>query len=1029
FIARQAGLDREVVIKVLAPDLAAGISADRFEREIKLAASLQQANIVPILAAGESQGMPYYTMPFVEGESLRARLAKDGALPVNMALGVVRDVAKALSYAHQRGVVHRDIKPDNVLYSGGTAVVTDFGIAKAISAARTSTEGATLTQLGTSIGTPAYMSPEQAAGDPNVDHRADIYSLGCMAYELLTGQTPFSGRTPARTLAAHMTETPRPVAELRAEVPPALAELVARCLEKEPSRRPQSGAEVVQALEAITSGGMSSAPGLLRTAPVTLGRALAMYATAFVVVAIVARAAVIALGVPDWFFPGAMIVMALGLPVMLATWYVHRTMRRLAVTSGPQGTGAPAPAGTLQTLAVKASPMLTWRRAWMGGVAAMGAFVLLVGAFMTLRAMGIGPAGSLLASGKMGDRERLIVTDFQSSDTSLVTLVTEAVRTTLGQSRVISIMPPAAIGAALQRMQVAPASRIDLKLARDVAQREGVRAIVDGSIQSIPGGYIVSLRLVSTDSASTLAAFQATANSPRELLETIDGLTRKLRGKIGESLRDVRDSPALEHVTTPSIEALRIYAEAAKSIDMGGNPIEGAARLREAIKLDTTFAMAYRKLGVALSNAGLPRGGIDSALERAYRYRDRLTERERLMAVGTYYQLGPGRDRREAIKAYEALLAIDSTESGAANNLASILNGRREFVRAESLYRKSLASGRATSQQYTNLMGALFNSGKVDEAEKVANAYKEKFPNAVQVALIGNNFLYQRGQVDSMEKVLRALSKSDNPIVKVNAIGNLANLSVLHGRYAEALQLGTEAQKIAQSLGAPKRDDFNDTLNVAWVQLAVLDDTTGAVRRVDRLLAKRDLKAMPAAQRPYGSLATFYATAGNTVKAREFLALDDAVIPDTATRRIHEPTRHGILASILTGEKKYPEALREAWASDTTYDGPDGSCSVCVLDDIGWIWSHAGQADSAIAYFEKYLNTPYYGRIGFDAGTRPLITERLGELYESKGDVVNAAKYYRAFIALWDKADPAVQPKVGEARRRLSRLADTERKP
>jgi serine/threonine-protein kinase len=260
FVADETALDRKVVIKVLPPETAAQVSLERFKREILLAAKLQHPHIVPLLAAGESQGLPYFTMPFVAGESLRLRLAQHGELPVKDAVRVLREIASALAYAHEHGIVHRDIKPDNVLLSGGSAMVTDFGVAKALSAS-TNAEHANTTSLGVALGTPAYMSPEQASADPSVDYRADIYSFGVLAYELLTGQPPFAGRTPQNLLAAHVTEIPESINKRRASLPPALASLVMRCLEKRPADRPQSASDVVNALDDIAtpSGGMMPA--------------------------------------------------------------------------------------------------------------------------------------------------------------------------------------------------------------------------------------------------------------------------------------------------------------------------------------------------------------------------------------------------------------------------------------------------------------------------------------------------------------------------------------------------------------------------------------------------------------------------------------------------------------------------------------------------------------------------------------------------------------------------------------------------
>jgi serine/threonine-protein kinase len=292
FVAEELALGRRVVVKVLEPELAQGLSADRFAREAKLAARLQDARIVPVLAAGSVGDLPYYTMPFVDGESLRARLVRaEGAgqpVPLAESVSILRDVALALEYAHAHDVVHRDIKPENVLLSGRTALVADFGIAKALAAANTTggATGGTLTQVGVSLGTPAYMPPEQAAGDA-VDHRADIYAWGVIAYELLAGRHPFAGRTSAQQLiAAHIAETPAWVASHRPDVPATLAALVMRSLEKDPPARPQSARDVVATIDAVS--GQISGDSLAATATSGSGRRGWMVIAAGAVVALAA---------------------------------------------------------------------------------------------------------------------------------------------------------------------------------------------------------------------------------------------------------------------------------------------------------------------------------------------------------------------------------------------------------------------------------------------------------------------------------------------------------------------------------------------------------------------------------------------------------------------------------------------------------------------------------------------------------------------------------------------------------------------
>jgi serine/threonine-protein kinase len=253
FVAEDRDLERRVVIKVLHPHLAASVSIERFRREILTVAALQHPHIVPVLRTGTADGLPYFIMPYVDGESVAQRLTA-GRFSVRDTIAVMKDVARALAFAHERGIVHRDIKPGNILLAGGSATVTDFGVAKALtSARRTDPSAATdprgLTTDGASIGTLLYMAPEQAAADPAIDGRADIYALGITAYEMLTGEPPFAGLAARALLAARMSKQPPAVSTFRDDLPAELDDLIMRCLASDPADRPQTAQEVIDSLE------------------------------------------------------------------------------------------------------------------------------------------------------------------------------------------------------------------------------------------------------------------------------------------------------------------------------------------------------------------------------------------------------------------------------------------------------------------------------------------------------------------------------------------------------------------------------------------------------------------------------------------------------------------------------------------------------------------------------------------------------------------------------------------------------------
>jgi serine/threonine-protein kinase len=244
YLAHDLKHDRRVALKVLHPELAASLGPERFQREIRTTARLQHPHILPVLDSGEATGQLWYTMPYVEGESLRDRLRREGQVPLDDALQITHEVADALEYAHGQGVVHRDIKPENILLSRGHALVADFGIARALHLA----DGDQLTETGVAVGTPAYMSPEQAGGASSLDGRSDLYSLGCVLYEMLAGEVPYSGKTPQAIIAKRVFEPLPQVRTLRQSVPETVEHAINRALAPTPADRFGTVGEFARAL-------------------------------------------------------------------------------------------------------------------------------------------------------------------------------------------------------------------------------------------------------------------------------------------------------------------------------------------------------------------------------------------------------------------------------------------------------------------------------------------------------------------------------------------------------------------------------------------------------------------------------------------------------------------------------------------------------------------------------------------------------------------------------------------------------------
>ncbi len=758
-----------------------------------------------------------------------------------------------------------------------------------------------------------------------------------------------------------------------------------------------------------------------------LTRALALYAGGSFAVLQLVDIFVDQLGLPDWFFPGTVVLLLLGLPIVVATGLVHsRASGRPASSAGELAPGSPAraqPGGDEQRPEPKPSPAqkpwLSWRKAVVGGALVLAVWGLVVAAYMVTRALGIGPVGSLVAAGVIDERERVIIAEFENhtGDPLLGQAATEAFRVDFSQSPILTVMDRAYVGQVLTRMQREPDQTLDLSLAREVAIREGIKAVVAGEITPVGTKFQLTAELISAEDGRVLAARRETAADSTAIIDAIDKLSNGLRARIGESLRTIRANEPLDRVTTGSLEALRRYSQAIRVIEQGDSE-RAIALLREAVALDTAFAMAWRKLGVTLGNIGRDRVGQIEALERAYAYREsRLTERERYLTQGSYYAHVTG-ETDKAIAAYRSLLDMYPHDTWALNNLAILYLDARDFQRAERLLRRAIELDSASALQYGNVITTQVSQGKISEAEETLRRLAEKAPGHPNIPFTAAALASSRFDYDTAETIIRAFREAHraSELWQTATSFQLAQLAEVRGRLSEAESYIREAMARAERQGELGLYLLS-AVRVGFYNALLRGQRGRAIEVVDAALNRHPLATVQRLDRPYELLALFYAVVERPQRARALLAASD-----TAGDRVHRPKELGedrVTRGVLAlAEERVPEAIEYFRRAD------EGACTICALPFLGQAYDAAGQPDSVIAIYERYLSTPSLERLGSsDWYALAGIYERLAGLYALRGDTQQAIRYYERFVELWKDADPELRPRVEAARRAIEKLA------
>ncbi len=622
---------------------------------------------------------------------------------------------------------------------------------------------------------------------------------------------------------------------------------------------------------------------------------------------------------------------------------------------------------------------------------------------------------SLVATGRLVPQDTVVLADVDpaNADTVLADAMTEALRIDLTRSRIVTLLGAGPVADALERMQRS-GERLTGELARELAIRDGLKAVIDGRIAAVGTSYVITARVVEPASGEILAAFRETAEDSAGILPALDRLSLALRARLGESLRSVRRGEPLSRVTTASLPALRKYTMALRaSAEFDTDRAIGL--LEEAIALDTAFAMAYRKLGVALLDRGIRTPRARWALEQALAHRERLSDVERYLVLGTYHSLLG--DDAEAVSAYRNVLRLQPGQPTALNNLGAVYLGEGEYARAESAYvaAEAAAAGRLTTA-YLGAASAQVQRGNIDDAALTIRQMLRAYPGNVAGLDFSARLAALRGDFAASDSVYASMAGI--PGWAVNSYFYRGMNAGTQGRIVEARQW------VDRALGEVRYPNYrvwNRTLR-AYFDLEVLGHTRPALRTVNDVVARTPPDAFTQEPVLNLTLSVFYALAGDASRARAFLAAFRAAADTTADAGAY-PEVDAANGFIALAEGR-PEAAIEHFQAATARSTQPARFQAF----LGRAHDRNGQPDSAIAAYTRYVDTPWLARDGRDflLPTDPYLLgpvhERLAQLLDAQGDEEGAMLHYARFVTLWKDADPELQPRVEAARRRLDEL-------